>query len=224
MQQGDSVPKPRIESGRVLRTRVPAPAPLTPPAVAAAARAGRPLPVADPPTHRWGTSRRSSWWCRTPSGSACSRRWRACSTRWRACARRRGSRAEIAATPARRRRRGGRRRAKRRRRRAARAASPRPGGPVRDASFKLNDENIQVPPSSSRRRRRPRRRGEGTGRRRAARRHAGAKVDARRRPLEREAPPVHRTRHFCVHILRPGVMCERTRARARSVPRVAWFC
>ena len=96
------------------------------------------------------------------------------------------------------------------------------GGPVqRDASFKLNDENIQ--------RRVPH---EGGGGREAAeaKRPADAEPPAEQQPPQvgaRHPPDAgsgrHRTRHF-LYILRPGVMCESAQAARASVPRVARSC
>ena len=154
MQQGDfRVPKPRIESGRVLRTRVPAPAPFDP--SPPSPPPGEPVdlsPVADPLTYvRWALLLQEQL------GVSHAERERllqevarmqheVASLRQAIAAREQ----EIAATL--REAKGEEAAATFEAKAAAAAASAAGtggevgiGGPVqRDASFKLNDENIQV--------------------------------------------------------------------------------
>ena len=153
MQQGDfRVPKPRIESGRVLRTRVPAPAPFDP--SPPSPPPGEPVdlsPVADPLTYvRWALllqeqlvvshaerERLLQEVARMQHEVASLRQAIAAREQEIAATLREAKGEEAAATF------------------EAKAAAAAPGGeggvasglgaPVqRDASFKLNDENIQV--------------------------------------------------------------------------------
>ena len=149
MQQGDfRVPKPRIESGRVLRTRVPAPAPFDP--SPPSPPPGEPVdlsPVADPLTYvRWALllqeqlvvshaerERLLQEVARMQHEVASLRQAIAAREQEIAATLREAKGEEAAATFE---------------AKAAAAAAGGEGGiggPVqRDASFKLNDENIQV--------------------------------------------------------------------------------